>query len=283
MQCLNNLRQLGLAAHNFESQFGRFPPGYIGEWPVKPSMDAAFNSYIGHLVFLLPFLEGQAYYRPYSQKRELNIDICAKVPNDPRFTRWSNGAYPNGDSLWVDHQVDVAVFLCPSDDAASNDSSTVTELRTSSISGVLHGFTEPTSLGRTNYLGSAGRLGVGVPSRDPEKGIFYNRSKTRFRDITDGTSNTLMFGEVTGSFENGRTASKRLRSLSWNAGPQWTEWHRSVYPYAGERRVEKFSSMHNGVIHFALADGSARSLSVEGNLLVELSSIAYGELAQASE
>ena len=84
-----------------------------------------------------------------------------------------------------------------------------------------------------------------------------------------------MFGEVTGSFNAAGTV--RLRSLSWNAGGQWTEWHRRVYQYGGQKRIEKFSSMHNGVVQFAMADGSVRAITLDDDTLVEFSSMAGGE------
>lgn len=59
-QCLNNLKQLGLAAHNYESAFKRFPPGYLGATPLPG--DYSQNSNIGHLVHLLPYVEQQAIY-----------------------------------------------------------------------------------------------------------------------------------------------------------------------------------------------------------------------------
>lgn len=282
MQCANNLKQLGLAALNFEAQYGRFPPGYIGEQPVKPALDGAWNSYVGHLVFLMPFMEAESISQPWFAKRDLNVDHFAKVANDPQFVRWSTGAFPNGDSLWGDHQVSISTLLCPSDDPYQNTVATITEMRTSSISGVLHGYSEQTLLGRTNYLGSAGQLGVGVASRDAKRGIFTNRSKTKFRDILDGSSNTLLFGEVTGSYD-AKTGTERQRSISWNAGGQWTEWHRSVYGYAWQKRAERFSSMHNRILQFTMADGSVRALSIDGDLLVELSSIAGQEVAGIPE
>lgn len=273
MQCSNNLKQLALAAHNFESQFKRFPPGYIGETPVRSMLDSANNSYVGHLVFLMPFMEAGEVSNAWHSKRNLDVGKTAPIPNDPMYMRWSSGSYPNGTSLWDEHQFRIASLLCPSDNAYGNETATVTELRTTTFSATMHGFNEKTLLGRTNYLGSAGQLGVGVNSREKNKGIFYNRSQTRFAEIIDGASNTLMFGEVTGSFN---ATGGRLRSLSWNAGGQWTEWHRRIYNYVGQKRIEKFSSMHNGIVQFALADGSVRSLTLDDDTLVELSSIAGG-------
>jgi prepilin-type N-terminal cleavage/methylation domain-containing protein len=283
-QCANNIHQLALAALNHEAAHGKFPPGYLGESPAKPAMDASNNSYVGHLVFLMPYIEASQIYNAWAAKRELTVRPT-RIPNDPRFMRWSSGSYPNGDSLWDELQYKISVLLCPSDDAYSNDNSTVTELRTTTTTGVMHGFAEPTALGRTNYLGSAGQLGVGVESRYKNRGIFTNRSETRIAHIADGTSNTIMFGEVTGAFTNPETGSGRLRSISWNAGGQWTEWHRAVYKYGTQKRIERFSSMHPDVIMFSMADGSVRPVSiyVSGDVLVGLSSIAGGEIPETPE
>ncbi|MCC6508381.1 MAG: DUF1559 domain-containing protein [Pirellulaceae bacterium] len=284
MSCSSHVRQLALAAHHYEATHKKFPPGYLGETPVRAGMVVTENSYVGHLVFLMPFMELDEIYHAWARKRDLGVRSTIRVSGDPRYMRWSNGAV-NGDSLWSDHQYKIEVLLCPSDDAYSNSSSTVTELRTTTTTGMVHSFSEPSMLGRTNYLGSAGRLGVGVPSRDAFRGIFYNRSETRTAHITDGLSQTIMFGEVTGQFSDPVLAKGRLRSISWNAGPQWTEWHRPIYNYARHKRVEKFSSMHPMVINFAFADGSTKPLSedIDGDLLVALSSMAGQEVAETAD
>lgn len=279
VQCANNLRQLATASHNFVDTYNRFPPGYIGELPVKAGMDPAWNSYIGHLVYLLPQLEQQSIYQQWCEKRDMGLDPKAKVANDPLFMRWSTGSYPT-DNCWNQAEHKLPFFLCPSDDPYSNSVATVTEMRTTPYTGAYHSYSEPTQLGRTNYLGSAGRLGVGVPSRDLFRGIFYNRSKTRFAEIVDGTSQTILFGEVTGEFANPTLAIGRRRSIAWVAGPEWSEWHRTVYGYAHQKRVEKFSSMHYGLIQFAMADCSVRAIPLEAanDPLVELTTMAGGEV-----
>ena len=54
-QCCNNLKQIGLAAHNFENAMRRFPPGYLG--PIPQAAYSYGGQQVGCLAFLLPYLE----------------------------------------------------------------------------------------------------------------------------------------------------------------------------------------------------------------------------------
>lgn len=279
--CANNIRQLALAAANHEAAFNRYPPGYLGEQPAAISIQPTTNSYVGHLVYLMPFLEIDQIYNTWAAKRDLNVSQRTPIPNDPRYVRWCTGP----DNLWDEAAYKINVFLCPADDAYSNSLSTVTEMRTTPSNAGMTGFTEPTTLGRTNYLGNAGRLGLGMYSRDPWKGIFYNRSRTRASDITDGMSNTLMFGEVTGQFSDPVYGRGRTRSFAWTCGGQFTEWHRPIYKYGRQKRLEKYSAMHSTVMYFAHADSSVKAYSqdVDGDLLVSLSSIGMSDATAETE
>ncbi len=274
--CKNNLKQLALSALHYESAHGKFPPGYLGDRGGQV-MQPGLHSYIGHLVFLMPHLELEAIHAQWNAKRRFDIENPSSVASgDPLYQRWVLGV----SSLWNEHQNRINIFLCPSDDAYMNKVNTVTELRTSATTGVVHGFNEQTLLGRTNYLGSAGRLGIGVPNREPFKGVFYARSKTRIAEVTDGTSNTMLFGEVTGGFTDPKLGIERRTSLSWNAGPQWTEWHRPVYGYQGQKRVERFSSMHPGIVYFARVDGSVVGMSNFEENLVSFSAMSDGAVEE---
>ncbi len=254
IQCTNHLKQIGLAAHNFENQYGRFPPGYLGPIPQGPippygvgQWDAQF---IGCLTFIMPFMELGNISEPIDADVADHdgislFDLARK--GDPYWKR---------EEAWKIGQTRIGSFVCPSDTPYDIPDAMV----------VIHSFLfggnamvagaslpdrEGSPLGRTNYLGVAGDIGyVGLPSHDLYKGVFHNRSQTGFRDITDGSSNTLLFGEVIGDDESGfvwiGTGALPTR-YGLSSTPNWAQ----------------FSSRHPGIVHFCLADGSVRQLSIE--------------------
>ena len=124
--------------------------------------------------------------------------------------------------------------------------------------------------GRTDYVGVAGYAGfLGEPppaNDDFFRGVFWNRSKIDFRDITDGASHTLLFGEATGA---------PVTSYTWaGVGMLPTAWGLTDNP-----SWYQFGSFHPGIVNFCLADGSVRNLStkIDYDTFVNLSSIADGE------
>jgi hypothetical protein len=115
------------------------------------------------------------------------------------------------------------------------------------------------ALGRTNYLGCAGLYGhdaYGIT--DQYQGVFWNRSKIDFRDVTDGTSHRILFGESMGGTADPSTSGV---SMAWaGAGVMWTALGLSDEPNGGQ-----FSSYHPGVVNFCLIDGSVRNISTKVN------------------
>jgi prepilin-type N-terminal cleavage/methylation domain-containing protein len=154
-QCKNNLKQLGLAIHNYESTYGLIP------------MNSDSASY-----------SPQARLLPYLEQANLQnlIDFRQPFLTGPVTNRVLNPLYVN-----VANQV-IPGFLCPSDVGPS----TYTTL--SSPAG---------TFGANNYMMSMGSArGTFYDDRYPNDGIIWRLAGAKFRDVTDGLSNTVFMSEA---------------------------------------------------------------------------------------
>ncbi len=255
IQCTNHLKQIGLAALNFENQNGRFPPGYLGPIPQGPipPFDAQF---IGCLTFILPFMELGNISEPMDADMAdhdgVSLFDLARVSD-----KWWGR-----EAAWKMGQTKIGSFVCPSDTPYERPLPLALihyyihpALNAPTIHGIHLSDGEGDSLGRTNYLGVAGQHGyTGEPSYDLLRGVFHNRSQTGFRDITDGSSNTLLFGEAIGNEMDNINGYLWVGTGALNTYDGLT----SSPPVWGQ-----FASRHPGIVHFCLADGSVRQLSTE--------------------
>jgi hypothetical protein len=168
------------------------------------------------------------------------------------------------------------------------------------------------TMGKTNYMGCQGRSGkTGSLALDPPapgganlgaQGVTADdlmgwcspRSKTRLRDVTDGTSSTFFFGEVTGQWRRPITNTSRQMSFWWasQAGqitrfmipnptinpPDW----RSSNQYGEGRR---FHSLHGSGVHMSFLDNSVRLIpySTDGRLWFALGGMRDGVIANLEE
>lgn len=163
-QCLNNLRQIALASHNFESAYKRFPAGAESrEYPGFPAYPHNFYRW-SVLAHLSPFLEQSNAYN--------TLDLKVPLFAPPGLTVTPQNQLGAG--------LLVPAFLCPSD------------LGTAVSAGYGVG-----DLGPTNYAGCAGTgAGGGTPFADEgADGAFFVNSQTTFSSFEDGTSNTIVFSE----------------------------------------------------------------------------------------
>jgi prepilin-type N-terminal cleavage/methylation domain-containing protein/prepilin-type processing-associated H-X9-DG protein len=253
MACSNNLKQIGLAAHNYDSTFGSLPPGYLGYKPTTaadaPVARDKFQN-VGVLPYLLPYLELSNLYNALKVNLDRNVYT---LPGSDSWYDSNNKVYVAND--WQMAQAQIKVFTCPSDTVnddpvpESNDGNSGVGISllcgTCSLSpdnptcNVLwiHRQDLATGLwlpkGHTNYAGVAGALGAArdvakvdtntCPADFPStggvnlaqyEGIFTNRSATKVGSIPDGTSNTLMFGETLGGFDPA-VLSHRILIMSW--------------------------------------------------------------------
>jgi prepilin-type N-terminal cleavage/methylation domain-containing protein len=298
MSCQNNLKQIALAAHNFHDANGRFPSGNMGSNPVGLGGGANTNgAYMGCLPSLLPYFEQDNLYRACSATganftNGLNPDFptaAASAANTalPWFYDSQNSSnYPPAIYNLLGPNKDIKTLNCPS---------APTQRATFIILGV-EIWDNPTSLPSIswwydNYLATDGvtiipqeflarsnYVGVlGVPEAGPSGGgqfqgmlgVFGNRTKTKITDITDGTSNTLFFGEVCGTQTTnnavlGQGPSGDSYDWSWMAaGGLYTRRGLGFGPNAEWRQ---FSSNHTGVVQFAYADGSVHPVKQGGTL-----------------
>jgi prepilin-type N-terminal cleavage/methylation domain-containing protein len=262
-QCLNNLKQLGLALHNYHDNHGAFPPGWVGaNGPLGSDMEA-LNGF-GWGAHVLPYVDQQPLYN------QLNFKASCFNPATNALAM----------------KTVLSVFRCPSD--PSTDSWTIFDEAT--------GSTALASLPTANYVGSFGTEGAEDLCTGPQfpgakcagDGVFYHNSVTRIRDLTDGTSNTLIIGEH-------RTDTRSVIT----AGGE-PEWHSTWVGYiAGgqeaaarilgvsdhtpnhhDQHMDDFASWHTGGVHLLMGDGRVRFLTenVDTNLWKGLATRSGGEL-----
>lgn len=279
-ECTNNLKQLGIAARNFESVRGHLPPGYIG-----PMNNKSFNAakayghpedspWIGQFPLLLPYLEQTSL----AQLVQTDMETSSQSP--PWWEPWPtpSGPLPANFTAAVKS---LPFFLCPSSNntdipfqAASDTAGTVVGFHFYHTgpfmkkNHFLMNYDDATGnpfawqLGRTNYVGVGG-TGRGTSSWwIAWEGIFTNRSRTKLTGIVDGTSNTLAYGEAAGTGNVDPLTLQfveRTLNLSWLGVGAISSSHgigRAKTAY-----WDQFSSYHIKGVPFCFADGSVRVLS----------------------
>lgn len=172
-QCQNNLKQIGLALHNFHDTNKKFPPGKSAPYAGAP----VYARWSTH-AYILPYIE----QGPLFAQLDFNFPPATAGMGGAAIKfmpAWSNPGNVNGDAS----KAQISLFLCPSDG---------TPIRSDWP-------------GMNNYCGNVGTMAMcdnteSAPSTyDPtdidRAGVFYYLSKVRIADIQDGTSNTAFFSE----------------------------------------------------------------------------------------
>ena len=316
VQCQNNLKQIALAAQNYHDASGTFPPG-MNVSPNSTDPNPQYNypapwagPYTGSLAYLLPYIEQDNVYQQLYSFAPGLFQLYSSTP------AWAYGYEPfdfdDGSiptSLWNGTgkgyppaaNTNIKIYRCPADPGTQAPvvldamlfSDTPPLCWCVSWDWVYNVPAYGAELGRSNYLGVGGAFGVVQPGDPtplhaawvPYTGIYYDNSQTRVADVTDGTSNTLAFGEYLGGLHND---GSRDMELSW-MGAGWCPTKYGLEPIYGPQNNDYFSvqfqSKHiNGVVNFAFADGSVRAISqsVDFNVYIYASGRADGQVYDPS-
>jgi prepilin-type N-terminal cleavage/methylation domain-containing protein/prepilin-type processing-associated H-X9-DG protein len=204
MSCMNNLKQLGLAAHNYQSTYGFLPPqfGTVTVNGVVGTNDASPQA------LLLPYMEQGNKYNLFNLNYKTWQDRAATDINN--FSVPGIPAYVAGINLAARTQ-DVKSYLCPSD--GGTDIRDANWVNNRSASGTPEGrLNYMACIGATSTLGPAGannatwNIGAGIFAMQWTGQILQGVPIT---GVIDGTSNTAMFGEVVRSNDWPHTSGMR--------------------------------------------------------------------------
>ena len=253
MSCTNNLKQIGLAAHSYDSVNRYLPPGYLGPIPNVHYIIGApdlTGSFVSSFALMLPYLEQDNIFKGLDPS---TLDINKIGP----------GWYGTAD--WDMAQIKLNVFVCPSD-GETRGAFTPAFIHTWDpgwgAGGGIVMFYWPTDYGlaKSNYAGVMGACGSKATMSSPRdgpganlslyEGLMTNRSRNPVANITDGSSNTLMFGEGLG----GNGIGERQFMWNWMAiGAMMTKFGMPTDP--ARINYNHFSSRHTGVVNFCFGDG----------------------------
>jgi prepilin-type N-terminal cleavage/methylation domain-containing protein/prepilin-type processing-associated H-X9-DG protein len=208
MSCSNNMKQLGLAVHDYHDAFKAMPFQQTGTWGVSvgpaavqlASFQAANGntsegnnqSNLSYISGCLPFMEQQPLWEQMSNPLQFNTDGAPKIP------AWSAMGPSVGQRNYPPYSTEIAALRCPSDPGRGLP-----------------------AFGRTNYACCLGDsidfCNIGQPFLDPlsantvwnttdatrarriraaSRGAFVCRQQHSFAAILDGTANTIMLGEI---------------------------------------------------------------------------------------
>ena len=240
IKCTNNLKEIGLALHNFESERRRFPPGAV----IGPFPEAGVTTPARHGVFpfLLPYLEQQ----PLSNQYRLDVSYNAQA--DPATVA-----------------TQLRILQCPS--AESDRLVTEAEFPDTWFGGRKGACSDYNGIrGMESILADLGWI---EPAKNYEGALTQNRM-VRIADITDGTSNTILMAEAAGRpklWRAGRLVDGVSDGAAW-AAPGLLHGRGSaadgiVQPghcainCTNQREVYSF---HPGGANVLMADGSVRFL-----------------------
>lgn len=308
-QCKNQLKNLGLAVHNYHDVYTMFPmstnsdgsldPPSAGSNP--PSIDSPIALNLGRLnhrgwLGVLPYFDQGAAYN--------QLDLSAptgsynRPGSHPELP--ASDPYANGNAAIVSQII--PTMQCPSDSGDTHYTSNSANYRISQDA-----FTNGLYGAYTNYDFSVQRYSSSMTMwarrGKSTRRMFGLHSRSKIKDVTDGTSNSAMLLETTRQVKNGinqtwgyshwvgngvdlavnntnPTSAPGYRRINyWVCCPWWGTPNSSTRADGRLRDWGTVGSLHTGGAHCCLADGSVRFLSenTDGTTLDRIAFISDGE------
>ena len=300
MQCTNNLKQIGLALHGYAQAHGVFPPGCVvslgGPHTYDPFNEAANPGAVAG-----------------SHGTSWMLMILSYVEQESLFARWDFSKNVVNNAMVA--QTDIPGFYCPSrrncirpqdmvrpgpgisrgrmvGDSPTSSYWTAGGTDYGGCLGATNGWDDAVA-GNLNHRftsGGGGPLGTGQPWWTQSlSGIFLPNSKTKFADISDGASNTIMIGEmqrldssIKEQHSHDGWALGGVATMFSTANPEHNGGHLvGGMPVGGLNNgyFESPGSDHSGGANFGLADGSVHFISenIDTNVFDALGSMQDGQ------
>ncbi|MEM8912143.1 MAG: DUF1559 domain-containing protein [Planctomycetota bacterium] len=308
MSCSNNMRQMGLALHNFHATYREFPGfweyGFSGSPLTGP--DFQLQSWV---ISAAPFFEELAVAERYDSMTFFADDENHEVVNKPLATLICPSAARSSNTFFKDFDpadynvtllaslglpinpaayVRTSVEIAPSDYAVCNgvegpvliqagldrNGNGVIELRDDPRLEISQGNPNPVVMGMwPNPIVDLPRLTQWATGRVPQTGLISERG--RFQDLLEGTSNTLMLVECAGRpelYRQRRSVSGEVDSAGWSDPSN--QFFSDEHPLINHTNDDEIYSFHPGGAHFLIADGAVRFVneSLDAEIYVGLMS-----------
>lgn len=286
--CSNNLRQLTVAMHNYESTWSHFPAGILSLPVNENSADDVFwNPGFSWNALILPQIEEQGQF-----------DTLAQLSENFRAPRWWGG------DPWTDHAKNsFDNFICPScpmERINPKRGGNGGHAKSNYV-----GVIGPKSAWNQDQISNLNQISFtdDAPVDTDEQrirldypGILYVNSEVAHRDILDGSSNVLLIGErdgkIMGTDTNGEIRQRAastwcgVDNVTWvdnhlgptDSDPKWTI---NSIAIGFKEQFVPFTSSHPGGCNFSRSDGSVIFVpdSISGTVYERLGDKADGEIA----
>ena len=283
-QCTNNLKQISLGAQNYHDTFLCFPPGGLASGECCTT-----KHYTNWAICILPFIEQLPLYQRYDQN---------SFNEDPGL---------NNGNAFVREQI-VQTYCCPSDknctklEAPESGPGSGVNYRHGSYRGVAGSRWDEQTRTRSGNMSwnIPGQNGVAFQTSAKLAGIYHKvrpghssqiANCEKMRSITDGTSNTLAFGEQYADRTTRRGTFWAYSYTTYNASEaypnsanllEYNACTAAQTPALWDECINGWSSLHPGGANFAAADGSVHFISttIDIYLFCNLCTMGGGETVQ---